>query len=233
MIYVTSDLHGCPPKDFFALLSRAGFADSDFLFVLGDVIDRGESGAELLLWMTGQPNVQLILGNHEAMLLSCKFLFDPVSDESLARLTPENMELMNTWLHNGGGPTLEGFRRLLKKDPELVEGILEYLEDAPLFESLTVNGGRYILTHSGIGGYRPGKSLGDYPADAFLFARPELSDEYDPGATVIFGHTPTVYMSPEYKGRAIRTPTWINIDTGAAMGLSPMLLRLEDGKEFY
>ena len=50
---------------------------------------------------------------------------------------------------------------------------------------------------------------------------------------MIFGHTPTFYYGEEYKGKAIVTDTWIDIDTGAAAGLSPMLLRLDDMKEFY
>lgn len=68
MVYVTADLHGCPLTTLQQLLKQADFKESDFLFVLGDVIDRREHGAELLLWHTEQPNMQLILGNHEAML---------------------------------------------------------------------------------------------------------------------------------------------------------------------
>ena len=44
MIYVSSDLHGYPLSGFQKLLSRAGFSDSDYLFVLGDVIDRNGDG---------------------------------------------------------------------------------------------------------------------------------------------------------------------------------------------
>lgn len=87
MIYVSSDLHGCNPKDFQNLLNQAGFCGDDFLFVLGDVIDRGNWGAELLLWLTQQSNIQLILGNHEALMLTCSFLFEEVSEESLDNLT--------------------------------------------------------------------------------------------------------------------------------------------------
>lgn len=89
MIYVTSDLHGCSVDSFQQFLSRAGFRKEDYLFVLGDVIDRGENGAQLLLWLTEQPNMELILGNHEALLLACEFLLEEVTDESLARLTTE------------------------------------------------------------------------------------------------------------------------------------------------
>ena len=48
MIYVTSDLHGFDPEQFRAFLDKAGFCQDDYLFVLGDVIDRGEHGVALL-----------------------------------------------------------------------------------------------------------------------------------------------------------------------------------------
>ena len=146
MIYVTSDLHGCSLQTLQELLNRADFGSDDFLFVLGDVIDRGSHGADLLLWLTEQPNVQLILGNHEALMLSCSFLFEEVTQESLDRLTVREIELMETWLQNGGSPTLAGLRRLLKADPELTAGILDYLQDAPLWERIRVNGGRPLCS---------------------------------------------------------------------------------------
>ena len=75
MIYVTSDLHGFSLERFLTFLSDVGFGEDDYLFILGDVIDRGEDGVAILKWLLVQPNVQLILGNHEAMLLACDFLF--------------------------------------------------------------------------------------------------------------------------------------------------------------
>ena len=50
---------------------------------------------------------------------------------------------------------------------------------------------------------------------------------------MIFGHTPTVYYGENFKGKAIKTKTWIDVDVGAGLGLNPMLLRLDDLKEFY
>ena len=233
MIYVTSDLHGCSLESFQRLLAQAGFRQEDYLFVLGDVIDRGEHGAELLLWLTEQPNVELILGNHEAMLLACEFLFEEVTDESLDRLTSERFDLLGNWLQNGGGPTLSGLRKILKESPELMEGILDYLRDAPLYEIVEVQGKRFVLVHAGLGNFGPGRDLDDYSPEELLFGRPALDTIYYPDATVVFGHTPTAYYGEEYRGKAVRTDTWICIDTGAAMGGSPMLLRLDDMKEFY
>lgn len=233
MVYVTSDLHGYPPEAFMKLLDRAGFTGDDFLFVLGDVIDRGEYGAELLLWLTEQPNVQLILGNHEAMLASCSFLFEEVTEKSLAKLTVDQMRLLETWADNGALPTIAGLRKILRQDALLVEGILDYLQDAPLYECVEAGGNRFILVHSGLGNFHPNRPLDKYMPDELLWERPTPDTVYFPDATVIFGHTPTEFFGEQYRGRAIKTESWICIDTGAAMGNSPMILRLDDGKEFY
>ena len=233
MIYVTSDLHGCSLEQLMNLLQRSGFSGEDFLFVLGDVIDRGEHGVALLRWMAEQPNVQLILGNHEAMLLSCDFLLEAVTEESLEKLDIARMELLQNWLANGAAPTLTGLRRLLKEEPEVLEGIMDLLRTAPLYEQIEAGGRKYILVHAGLGNFHPDRPLEDYTPDELLMARPLPDTRYFSDATVIFGHTPTGYLDPVYRGRAMKTDSWICIDTGAAMGGSPMLLRLEDRKEFY
>ena len=105
MIYVTSDLHGYPLKSFHALLKKAAFGDNDYLFILGDVIDRGPEGAELLEWLLYQPNVQLLLGNHEDLLLSCGFLFDYVTEASLQAMRAGQIHALHTWQRNGGDAT--------------------------------------------------------------------------------------------------------------------------------
>ena len=48
----------------------------------------------------------------------------------------------------------------------------------------------------------------------------------------VFGHTPTVSFGKEYDGKIIKTDTWIDIDAGAGFGREPVLLRLEDMREF-
>lgn len=233
MIYVASDLHGCAVEDFQALLDRAGFGDSDTLFVLGDVIDRGAHGAELLLWLTQQTNVQFVLGNHEAMLLGCSFLFAEVTEESLEELTVERLRLVEHWMRNGGGTTLAGMRKLLERDPELVEGILDYLRDAPLFERVEAGGRKFVLVHGGLGNFAPERPLEHYTDRELLWTRPEPDTVYYADATVILGHTPTAFYGAEHRGKAFRTETWINIDAGVSMGCKPLVLRLDDLKEFH
>ena len=229
MIYVISDLHGYPLEDFQTLLERAGFSEGDFCFVLGDVIDRGDDGARLLEWLMYQPNIELILGNHEGMLLACDFLFEEITEASLSELSAQKLSLLSHWRENGGEATMAG---LLKLDVETRADILDYLREAPLLDEAEVNGKSYIFTHSGLGGFFEEKEIDDYTDRELLWNRPALDDKYYSDRIVIFGHTPTHYYGHEYKGRIIVTDTWINVDTGASGGLSPTLLRLDDMQTF-
>ena len=233
MIYVTSDLHGCAPECLQQLLGKANFGSEDFLFVLGDVIDRGNHGVELLNWMSMQPNVQLMLGNHESLLLGCAFLFDTVTDSSIAKLDTSHLEMFQTWMLNGGNPTVTGLRNLKRQDPDAVDGILDYLREAPLYEEVSVGDADYLLVHAGLANFDPARPVNSYTADELLWARPSLDDRYFVDKTVIFGHTPSHYYGSEYQGRAVKTDTWLCIDTGAAGGGSPMLYCLDNKKEYY
>ena len=90
MIYVISDLHGYPLERFLQLLEKASFGKDDFLYILGDVIDRnGDGGVEMLQWLMYQTNVELIMGNHEAMRVWNACGFEEMTEESLDRLTEE------------------------------------------------------------------------------------------------------------------------------------------------
>ena len=93
-----------------------------------------------------------------------------------------------------------------------------YVQDAPLYETLTVNGRNYILVHAGLGNFRPGRPLDDYTPEELLMDRPAPEDRYFSNARVILGHTPAGFFDPEHPNRAFRTETWTCIDTGAAAG---------------
>lgn len=233
MTYIISDLHGYPLEKFNGLLEKAEFSDDDFLYILGDVIDRnGDGGVEMLCWLLEQPNIQLILGNHEAMLLSCKFIFDEITDESINAMTNEKIEILNTYMLNGGDITLKALRELNKTSPKTVADILDYIFDAPLYEAITIGENDFLLVHSGVDNFDKNKKLSQYSSDDFLWAWPEIDDEYFDDIITVFGHTPTMSYGEEYTGKIIKTKTWINIDVGAGFGQEPVLLRLDDFKEF-
>lgn len=233
MTYVISDLHGYPLEKFKRLLEKAQFSDKDFLYILGDVIDRnGDGGVEMLCWLMEQPNIQLILGNHEAMLLTCLFVFDEITDESIDSMSEDKVGALSDYMFNGGDVTLKALHKLMKDSPETVADIIDYIEDLPLYDAVTVGDRDYFLVHGGIENFSKDKKLSDYSTDDFMWARPKLDDEYFENIITVFGHTPTCCYGEEYNGKIIKTKTWIDIDAGVTAGNEPILLRLDDYKEF-
>lgn len=233
MTYVISDLHGYPLDKFKKLLEKAEFSDNDFLYILGDVIDRnGDGGVEMLCWLMEQPNIELILGNHEAMLLSCEFVFDKITNESIDEMTSEKLEILNNYMFNGGDLTLAYLRELSKKSPEMIADIFDYLKDAPLYETVSTESNDFLLVHSGLDNFKKSKKIYEYESHDLLWCRPKLDDTYFDDIITVFGHTPTLYYGSMYKGKIIKTKTWIDIDVGVSTGNEPILLRLNDFKEF-
>ncbi|MBQ3151040.1 MAG: metallophosphoesterase [Clostridia bacterium] len=230
MVYVVSDIHGYPLEKFKEHLSSTGFSDDDFLYVLGDVIDRGTDGIKILRWLAELPNAELILGNHEAMMLSCSFLFEEITDDSVSMLNDDSIGAFSDWMLNGGEQTLSALKDLSNEERS---DILHYLCDAPLYEAITVNDRDFLLTHSGLGSFDKNKKLSAYKEHDFLRTRPTTDTVYFDDIITVFGHTPTFVYGEQYRGKALKTKTWINIDAGAAAGHPPMILRLDDMKEFY
>ena len=233
MNYATADLHGYPLEAFLDLLHRAGFCNGDTLYVLGDVIDRnGDGGVSTLLWMLDQPNVQLILGNHEDMLLSCASLFKAYRLPARKEMTPARRALLQEWMAHGGRPTLKSLFALRRESPERLNALLSALMDLPLYETASAGGRDFVLVHSGLGNFRPRKPLSVYTSDELLIHRPSRKERYFDDMLTVFGHTPTTKLHGT-SGRMLCMPTWIDIDTGAGKGGAPMLFRLEDLEPFY
>lgn len=231
MIYVTSDLHG-KFDHLLTLLDRAEFFqnDNNQLYILGDVIDRhNQGGIDALKWIREQPNVHLLMGNHEKMLLDARWIFDG-ADSPPPRT--DDVQLLDLWKRNGGYPTIIA----LKQEPTDVQReLLDYLASRPRFATLQVGKRSYVLVHGGLGNFTPTKELWEYTDDELLWERPTPYTVYAPRKyTVILGHTPTELYDNGKKGRMLEGSGWWNIDTGAANPFgSPMLLCLDTLQEFY
>ena len=139
------------------------------------------------------------------------------------------MELLNNYILKGGDVTLQGLKKLSQ---EQRIDILEYLQDCPLYEAITVNGKDFLFFHAGLDNFSPDKKITDYSPDDLLWAWAELQDEYYSDIITVFGHTPTMSYDKKYTGKIIKIRTWVDIDVGAAYGQNPFLLCLDDFKEF-
>ena len=223
-IYATADLHGMSPERFRQLLNSVHFSADDWLYVLGDVIDRGEHGIHLLRMLMNMHNVQLLLGNHEHMLLSCRWIFDELTDDLLDDLDDDRMGTLSVWLANGAQPTLDALNKLRRVSPDTLDMLFDYFDDAPLYDTVSTDAGDLLLVHAGLGNFSPEKKLRQYSRRELLWTRPKLNDRYFDHITTIIGHTPTAYYGDEHAGKVLFTDTWIDVDTGG----NPALLCLDD-----
>ena len=231
MVFLTSDLHG-KFDSLLALLERARFFEDENnqLYILGDVIDRNNhGGVDILKWIIDTPNVELLLGNHEKMLLDSWWIFDDSGDTPLRSWKIRNLD---RWKHNGADSTI----RALKQEPlELRNKIFDYLNGCSLYKTISTANRKYVLVHGGLGNYSRNKDLSEYFCDDLLWERPCLTTVYNPEEyTVILGHTPTSFYDKKYTNRILKTDSWWNIDTGAAYkDGQPMLLCLDTLSEYY
>lgn len=66
--YCISDIHG-DLDSFRRMLKKIGFSPKDTLYLLGDAIDRGDRSLEVLRLVMETPNIVMLMGNHEQMML--------------------------------------------------------------------------------------------------------------------------------------------------------------------
>lgn len=166
--YVMSDIHGEADR-FHAMLEKIRFSSDDTLYILGDVIDRGVDGINLLLEIMEMPNVVMLLGNHEYMML--QYLSHDATDIVIRR-----------WNRNGNAPTLAAYLKLKAKTQQR---ILDYLNTRPSHLEVDVNGRRFYLVHAW-----PGENVHDE-----VWQRPEIvAANPKPGYQVIIGHTKVLSM---------------------------------------
>ena len=131
-IYVLSDVHGHKA----ALDEALGLAspgDSDAIYVLGDMVDRGPEPLGVIQLVRSLPNTHVLMGNHERMLVD------------ILRETGDMDSF--TWALNGGVATALGLDALDKD--ELAE-LVDWVEALPLFDVVDTATRRYILVHAGI-----------------------------------------------------------------------------------
>lgn len=231
MIYVMSDLHGCF-EEFKAMLNKIGFRLSDELYIIGDVIDRGPSPIKLLKYIMEQPNIHLILGNHESMMIHavCNPDLDKKETEKFNQSvdTKINQEL---WLKNGGVITERQYMKL-KKDDKIK--VYNYLLSLPLLKEIRAQDKDYILIHGGIyDGFVKDLESGSVSEDILWAYFQSLSkdDEIISGKTFVFGHTPTCEYG--YDNKIISLGDKYLVDCGCVFGYSLGCLCLDNDECFY
>ena len=231
MTYVMSDLHGRYAQ-YRKMLEIIRFSEEDELYVVGDVVDRGEEPVRLLQDMSLRPNVYPILGNHDYMAeyLLSKLSTEITDDNAEGHLGSGDISALAAWLTDGGQTTLADFRRLT---PDERADILDYFSEFAPYEELEVGGNRFVLVHGGLPDFDPTRPLWDYDEYDLVTTRADYTRRYYPDRYLVTGHTPTGLIEPGYGGRIWRKNGHIALDCGNGWGGTLGCLRLEDFAEFY
>ena len=230
-IYCMSDIHGDYER-YKRMLSEIDLMDSDLLFIIGDVVDRGTGSMEILKDMMMRANVIPMIGNHEYMALNClEFLTQEITEESIKEMDSGLMEGILQWQAVGGQATMDSFRALSQEDKE---DILDYLSEFTLVEEVEAGGKSFVLAHSGLLNFDENRDLGSYDPYEVLFERPDYGRRYFKDKYIVSGHVPTRNITENPAPDRIYTSNGnIDIDCGCGYGGTLGAIRLDDLKEFY
>ena len=233
MLYVMSDIHG-NQRRFDSVLQQIHLQAQDTLYVLGDVIDRHPHGIALLQRLMDMPNVKMLLGNHEYMML--RALGHPYDDHV------DTGTALPHWYRNGGSVTHEHFLQLSAAEQER---LLQYLLSLPLFYDVQCNGQRYKLVHATAPEDFAHNTDARYPNRSHfsLWKRWDAPELPRHDYTMVFGHTPTRHYQDCVPMTLYRQEGIIGIDCGSGYPEEKdnpnrpygrlCCLRLDDGAEFY
>ena len=207
MIYVVSDLHGCYDK-YREMIEKLALKESDLLYVLGDVVDRGPDGIRILLDMNERSNVVFLRGNHdETAMKILRCLVDSAAKYDEDKL----VSMLQLWVSDGGDTTLRQFMSISSKEKAKV---LCYLWRSETHTEIVVDGRKYFLAHT-----VPEKErMLDFNAcgpEDFLMGEPDYERMYFEDKYIVTGHTPTGLIEETYAGRIYQKHHHIAIDCGA------------------
>lgn len=224
-LYAIGDVHGCLSElkalEAKILSDAEGIEGEKWLVMLGDLVDRGPSSAQVIDHLMSAPPKGFrrvcLRGNHEAMMLAA------LSHGSRLR----------DFLQVGGETTLRSYgmdsqqiaalaRGSGRKNKELIQAYvpdehIKFLASLPM--ALRLPG--YVLVHAGL---RPGIALELQTEADMLWIREDFTESgFDFRAMVLHGHTRV--NTPDIRANRI------NIDTGCYASGRLTALRLVPGQE--
>jgi len=207
--WVIPDIHGCA-KTLRALIEDLiKPSKHDWLYFLGDYIDRGPSSKEVLDYLMylqrEDYNMRLLLGNHEEYLV--KSFEDEQNLKSVLGFKQKNKR-KKEWLFHGGKQTMESFQLT-----DLIQFPAEYIDWMRKLEYF-VELDDFVLVHAGLN-FRVDDPFKD--KDSMLWIRDfDIIPEKINNRRVIHGHVP---VSLEFIDLSIHNKGYkfIDLDNGCYM----------------
>lgn len=231
MTYVMSDIHGNQAR-FEDVMRKINLQPEDTLYILGDVIDRFPDGIKMIRQFMKMPNVKMLLGNHEHMMLEALYypivVKKPWDNEDYVR-----QDKLKLWYYNGGDIThyyLKHIRKAIRQE------VFEFLSNLPLNIHVEVNGQKYLLIHGGVeANFEQNNYKHDDKVTYAVWSRQSRHEVIPDDTILIFGHTPTNHFQNDEPLILWKNENYIGIDCGCGYDYPGRLccLRLDDMQEFY
>ena len=227
MFYVMSDLHGCFDK-YTEMIKKIKLKDSDSLFILGDIMDIGPEPFKIIDDALMRCNVFPIIGDHDLRALK---MLTRLMDEDSKEDTSFRRNF-GDWVKNGGGlTTVTEFQSLSDEEKE---DALAYLSDeSVLYDEVSVEGMKFVLTHAGLGNFSPDKPLDKYTVEEITKCENDYERNYFRDKILVTGHKPTFEIDEDCRGLIYRGKNQIGLDCGAVYGEYLGCLCLDTDEEFY
>lgn len=230
MIYVTASLHGCY-ENYEALLKKLDLKDSDMLFVLGNTVDGGDKGIEIMKDMMMRGNIYPILGDHDMIAYE---ILSQIEKETRADMTaPLSNELAkrcDEWRERGGEGTMNGFFKLSDDDKT---AILEYMEEFAVYEEIEADGMDFVIAYSVPDEFVSDTSLEKYSAEDILTGNIDYERDYFPGKVLVTGKDITIEIDRLTHGRIFKNDYHVALNCGGYMGGATAAYCLDTGEEIY
>lgn len=237
MIYVMSDIHGMADK-YYSMMDKLNLTSLDTLYVLGDTVDRGTSGLEILLDMMKYPNLVHLCGNHD---YAARAVLEQYTkrERGMPNLFESDAKFnlsFQVWLEDDGAATLAEYKTLNLLKRNLV---IQYLRKFEPCKMVHPEGSEtfYILAHT-----VPERDEMVMPdgsvqcsEELFMWGEPDYEEQYFDEIYIVTGHTPTKLIDSKSEGRIWQGNHHIAIDCGAVWGGNGRLgaLCLDTMEEFY
>ena len=115
---------------FMELLDKIKLKDTDTLYILGDILDRGPHPIKTIRKLMEMPSAICMVGNHELMALEClEFLMKEITDMAIEELDEERLDNLVTWQYNGSKSTINEFSQL---DSEEKQDVINFIKELPV-----------------------------------------------------------------------------------------------------
>ena len=215
-----SDVHGSYQK-FESMLEKINLTKEDKLIVLGDNIDRGPENMDMvfrLMQLKKEYDIVTLKGNHEEM-----FLEAVTKNKTIEQIV--GSPFYSSYSNNGTMVSLWEYFKLSKENQAIIKKEIEsyklyHIEDD------------FLFVHAGVAKRIPieRQNEGD-----LLWIRERFTDEHSHGLpyTVVFGHTPTIFLNQDRSFTIWRKNDKIGIDCGASYGGSLACIDLTNNIEYY